>query len=747
MAVSRVQRVIISAFVVATSLLVGSANGQFNVLPGFGLPDSGGTKVEFDAEFKATADGALGELSVSAQLGPGWHIYSTTQEAGGPTPTSFTLKTPGIEIAGPFVADHKPEKIESAAFKKKNGDPVTEEYFHDKVTWTAPIRVADGTDVKQLSIDGTVKGQICKDGQGCIPLFSLDPTFSAKYAGTIEKVSGVVPAKTGQSNPPNQEAAAKSNNSNLIPSIEGIMALTPTQLTSGPYKPDGLHATIEGIVTPSTVRPGDTLQLSLTITPDEGWHVYGYKPVPPATAGSRPTIVGIQTAWPISKPMRDGSPVPSKLEPGEFYFSDQVTWTFDIAVPEDAEPKAYPLSGIIGLQTCTEVSCDPPFAASFSARINVGNESSGSSGLTFGKSSYSTVAKLLTAAGGKEPPAAPPASDVASRGSESDVEKGEPFDLSQISVEPVEKPILMVLLFAFVGGFVLNFMPCVLPVIGLKVMSFVNQAGQSRRKTILLNVWYASGMMAVFLVLATLTSVASLGWGQQFNYDGFTIPMLAIVFVMGLSFLGVWEIPLPGFASSGAAADLAEKEGYSGAFFKGVITTILATPCSGPGLATALAYCANKPPAIVYLVFSFVGLGMALPYLVIGAFPKLIRFIPKPGPWMDTFKQILGFVLLATVVYMFTLISQKNVIPTIAFIFGLWAACWWIGRVPISAEFVSKAKSWILATGFAAVIGYFAYAPKSVNENELAWQPFSLAKLNELAEAQQTVLVDFTADW
>jgi cytochrome c biogenesis protein CcdA/DsbC/DsbD-like thiol-disulfide interchange protein len=744
---SRIQRTVIHALVVAVAFSVGSAQAQFNVLPGFGLPDAGGSKVEFSAEFKATPDGNLGELSVTATLGSGWHIYSTTQEAGGPTPTSFLLKTPGIEIAGPFKPNHKPDRIESPAFKKKNGDPVTEEYFHDEVTWTVPIRIADGTNVQQLKIDGTVKGQICKDGQGCIPLFSLDPTFSAKFAGTVETVSGIE-STTGSatSNSTGAVAAKPPTDSNFIPSIDGIIALTPTQLTTGPYRTDGIHATIEGAITPSNAKPGDTVKLELTVSPDEGWHVYGYKPVPPPTLGSRPTVVGIQTDWPISKPMRTGTPVPSQIEPGESYFVEPVTWTFDISIPKDVDDGSYPLAGIIGLQTCTDASCDPPFAASFSTRINVGGTSSGTGDLTFGKSSYSTVAKLLKAADGKTLPDVSPVDDVVAQNPNADG-AGKPFDLSKINVVPVEKPILAVLAFAFVGGFILNFMPCVLPVIGLKVMSFVNQAGQSRRKTILLNVWYSAGMLSVFLVLATLTTVASLGWGQQFNYDGFTIPMLAIIFVMGLSFLGVWEIPIPGFASSGAAADLAQKEGYSGAFFKGVITTILATPCSGPGLATALAYCANKPPAIVYLVFTFVGLGMALPYLVIGAFPKLVRFIPKPGAWMDTFKQILGFVLLATVVYMFTLVSQKNVIPTIAFIFALWAACWWIGRVPISAGFTLKAKSWLYAAGFSAVIGYFAYAPKSENINELAWQPFSLSTLNDLAEAQQTVLVDFTADW
>jgi thiol:disulfide interchange protein len=293
-----------------------------------------------------------------------------------------------------------------------------------------------------------------------------------------------------------------------------------------------------------------------------------------------------------------------------------------------------------------------------------------------------------------------------------------------------------------------------LPVIGLKILSFVQQSGHDRKRILMFNVAYSLGLLSIFWVLATLTSAASLGisqrsldWGQQFNYDPFNITMLAVVFVMGLSFIGVWEIPIPGFAGSKAADDLAGREGYAGAFFKGIVTTLLATPCTGPGLATAIAYCVNKPPSTAYLVFSFAGLGMALPYLLIGAFPRLIRFLPKPGPWMETFKQSMGFVLLGTVVFLFTLLKPENVVPTIGFIFALWAACWWIGRVPHHATAFRKWQAWGVATAFAFFVGWLTFRYDGSTEYELEWQEFSLAKLHELSDSGATVLVDFTADW
>ena len=230
---------------------------------------------------------------------------------------------------------------------------------------------------------------------------------------------------------------------------------------------------------------------------------------------------------------------------------------------------------------------------------------------------------------------------------------------------------LFVVLTGFVGGLLLNFMPCVLPVIGLKLLSFLEQAGHSRRHALALNIWFSLGLIFVFVVLATLAVTLGFGWGQQFSFNGFNIALAAVVFTMGLSFLGVWDVPIPGFIGRGKAAELGAKEGALGAFAKGVLTTLLATPCSAPFLAPALTWAVIQPPAKTYAVFVAVGLGMASPYLLVGAFPRLIAFLPKPGEWMDTFKQIMGFVLLATVVFILTFLAWPLVVPTVGFLFAL----------------------------------------------------------------------------
>ena len=306
--------------------------------------------------------------------------------------------------------------------------------------------------------------------------------------------------------------------------------------------------------------------------------------------------------------------------------------------------------------------------------------------------------------------------------------------------------------FGLVGGLILNLMPCVLPVIGLKILGFVEQGGQSRARTLVLNIWYSLGLLAVFMVLAAVAVNLHLKWGQQFQSSAFVIVMCGVVFVMALSFLGVWEIPIPGFVGSGQSAKLAAKEGAAGAFAKGVLTTILATPCSGPYLGAVFSYALTQSPLVTYIVFASIGLGMASPYLLIGAFPALIRFLPKPGMWMETFKQLMGFILLATVVYLFSLLDKDLFVPVLALMFGLWAACWWIGRTPLTAELGRKLRAWGIGAGFAAVVGWFSLTvlvphPEVPHPAELDWQPYSEARLDRLLGQGKTVMVDITASW
>jgi thiol:disulfide interchange protein len=298
----------------------------------------------------------------------------------------------------------------------------------------------------------------------------------------------------------------------------------------------------------------------------------------------------------------------------------------------------------------------------------------------------------------------------------------------------------------FIAGLLLNLMPCVLPVIGLKIMSFASQAGEARGRVIALNLYFVAGLVSVFLALAALAAFLGMGWGEQFQRPEFSIVLASIVFVFALSFLGVWEIPIPGFVGSGKAMGAAQREGPIGAYLKGVLTTLLATPCSGPLIVPTLAWALNQPKPVIFATFASMGLGMGFPYLMISMFPRLINLLPKPGAWMDTFKQIMGFVLLATVVWIFSFLNADYFVPTLALLFSLWAACWWIGRTPLTAEASEKIKAYLSAGGFAALLGWFSFR-LLLPGVEVDWSEYTPQALANLRDRNVTVLVDFTADW
>ncbi|HTQ37947.1 MAG TPA: thioredoxin family protein [Pirellulales bacterium] len=425
----------------------------------------------------------------------------------------------------------------------------------------------------------------------------------------------------------------------------------------------------------------------------------------------------------------------------------RVTWSAPLEIAAGVNVAKLEIPGAVYAQVCAK-DCLPPTDYKFVARLATSKD-------------IESLKNQSTGPNNESPSKGPP--QGATENTQPSVAQNPSFNPSAPTamkgvVAAVEaapgKSLAAVLLSAFLGGVILNLMPCVLPVIGLKLLTFVEQSHQHRSRVFLLNVWYTLGLMSVFMVLATLACGASLGlrsenlsWGEQFSSTAFNIVMSGVVFVMALSFLGVWEIPIPGFVGSGLAAEAATHEGAAGAFAKGVLSTVLATPCSGPFLGPVFGFTLQQSPGVIYSIFAAIGLGMASPYLVIGAFPRLIRFLPKPGAWMDTFKQIMGFVLLGTVVFLFTFLNRDYVVPTFGMLIGLWAACWWIGRTPLTAEFAQKLKGWVQGGVIGAVAGYASFALLLPHASLLPWQPFSAEALAKYRAEGKTVMVDFTADW
>lgn len=546
-------------------------------------------------------------------------------------------------------------------------------------------------------------------------------------------------------------------------------------------------------------------RLYVTATMKEGWYVYSITQPPGGPIATKITLDETD-AVKLAGPFRPSPKPKKKVEP---IFDDlvvethsgTVTWYAPIELAPGVDPQKLKIPGEVRAQPCEANRCLPPQSFAFTASLGPGVK-------VVEQAEEETPAEGAGAAAGSprrpspggDPPrqqtgAVRPAPGTAEESGSrlpwrpyttfESFERllGPAFDADQLERNVREglgtTPLGVIIVFGLVGGLILNLMPCVLPVIGLKVLSFVEQSGHDRKRALMLNLWYSAGLMSVFLLLAALAAFLQLGWGSLFSYAGFNIVLAAVVFAMGLSFLGVWEIPIPGFIGSGKTAELAQKEGFSGAFAKGVVTTVLATPCTGPLMGTALAWAVRQPPAHIFAVFGSVGLGMASPYLLIGVFPSLVKFLPKPGEWMETFKKVMGFVLLGTVVFILTFLQWSYVVPTIGLLFAIWAACWWMGRTPGWAEMPVRARSWLEAAAFVGIAwlvlfpgidevvsGRFAFPglhdvtssrfeEKLEKERQfylerLRSEGYELVKTDTPTDAPgapKTVLVDITADW
>ncbi|HID74590.1 MAG TPA: hypothetical protein EYP56_01185 [Planctomycetaceae bacterium] len=506
---------------------------------------------------------------------------------------------------------------------------------------------------------------------------------------------------------------------------------------------------------PAGGQPG---RLFITAVIQDNWHIYSLTQPPGGPVASKIELEP-SPAYKLIGPFRAYPPPEKKVEP---LFDNlvveghqgRVTWHAPIELAPGVRAASLRIRGRVRAQPCDPNSCLPPQYFPFEAALGPGVPLP-----------ESELAMAAAAPSREAPSRAGGASSVATEQPQATPR----FDPGQVEpVEAVEVTTLAAaLLFAFGGGLILNVMPCVLPVIGLKILSFFSQAGENRTRAFLLNVWYSLGLLSVFLVLAAL----GVGLSQMFTERLFGIIMSSVVFVMALSLMGLWELQLPSFLGSGAAQQISQQEGAVGAFFKGIVTTLLAIPCGAPLLSPALKWADEQvragAPGNVYLAFAMIGVGMASPYLVIGAFPELLRFLPKPGQWMETFQKAMGYLLLVAVVWILYFLPMEDVVPTIALLFALWMACWLIGRLPLTASRRAKTTSWILATTVVVVTALVSFFPlrsamrnrleklvaaefhadDSDQKTHLPWQPFDRAVFDQLVAANKTVLIDFTADW
>jgi thiol:disulfide interchange protein DsbD len=318
---------------------------------------------------------------------------------------------------------------------------------------------------------------------------------------------------------------------------------------------------------------------------------------------------------------------------------------------------------------------------------------------------------------------------------------------------PQDQPNLaMALLLALLGGLILNLMPCVFPVLSIKAISLIEARAKVARRQRAHALAYTAGVLATFgglagLLLALRSGGAAIGWGFQLQQPVFVAALAYLFFAMGLSLSGVVQF---GTRLMGVGQGLAADKGYRGSFFSGVLAVAVASPCTAPLMGTALGYALVQPAALAMLVFLALGLGLALPFMLIGFFPQLGARLPRPGAWMETFKQVMAFPLYISVVWLLWVLGGITDRTGMAYaMLGLVCIAFalWLWHKPGRAALLLRVAALLAALGALSTPEVRTVSSAAAVARPGAAEPWSEQRVAELRAQGRTVFVDFTADW
>ncbi|HEV2844464.1 MAG TPA: thioredoxin family protein [Thermoanaerobaculia bacterium] len=497
---------------------------------------------------------------------------------------------------------------------------------------------------------------------------------------------------------------------------------------------------------------GGPAKVAALVTIDPGWHVNSHKPTFEYLI---PTVLDLELpeGWPretVQYPPGEMQTFSFEKQPLAVY-DGSVVFLANLAVPAGTTEGTYPVRASLRFQACNDSQCLPPVTAEAEIQLTVGPGGKPQNSDLFTKSAAVAAPPVP---GGEDVPA--PAVEPAA-----DEEKAAAAPASPGGKGP-RGGLAGILLLAVLGGLILNAMPCVLPVLSLKVFGLVRSAGHGRAEVTRGALATSAGILASFLTLA-LAAVAAraagaaVGWGVQFQRPGFVAFLAVIVILFCLNLWGLFEIPLPQrLARLGGTGP---REGAAGHFFSGLFATLMATPCSAPFLGTAISFALSQSSPVVFAVFMALGLGMALPYLLIAVAPGIARLLPRPGAWMETVRGVMGFLLAASAVWLFYVLSSQVAPEKLAAIqLGLLgiALFTWIGhRIARSRAFRGVAAAGVLAavavTLFTAAgnPGQATSGPRTAAKSagHIDWVEFDRSRAESLASDGQLVFVDVTADW
>ncbi|HEX2222978.1 MAG TPA: protein-disulfide reductase DsbD domain-containing protein, partial [Thermoanaerobaculia bacterium] len=493
---------------------------------------------------------------------------------------------------------------------------------------------------------------------------------------------------------------------------------------------------------------GSTVRIAALVKIDEGWHVNSDKPTFEYLI---PTVLDLQppAGWGDEKvqyPQAEMQAFKFSMNEPLSVFDGEVVIFAELQVPAGTPAGVHPLKATLDYQACNDSQCLPPVTTEAELTLHIGEGG-----------------KPVESAAFNAPPTGPPSNTPPAA--------AEPAPAAQSAAEPAAAPaetsLLWMLLLGLVGGLILNAMPCVLPVLSLKVFGLVKSAGHGRREVTRGTLATSAGILVSFWALALIAVLVraaggAVGWGIQFQHPGFVAFLAVVVVLFCLNLWGLFEITLPQrFAQVGGAS---YREGISGHFFSGLFATLMATPCSAPFLGTAIGFALSQQALQVFAVFTAIGLGMALPYLTLAVAPGAARFLPRPGAWMETMRGIMGFLLAASAVWLFYVLAAQVPPERVAglqlALLGLALFTWLRHRGPAGAGF-RRAAALGMAVAVAAVLGVASWQRAEGTAQAagartggsakaaalIPWEDFDRAKAESLASEGNLVFVDVTADW
>jgi thiol:disulfide interchange protein DsbD len=509
---------------------------------------------------------------------------------------------------------------------------------------------------------------------------------------------------------------------------------------------------------PAQISPGQRIWLAVTVRLEPGWHIYGN---PKGPGPGLPTTLRV-TSLPETIQAEAARFLPAKKLTESELGPDEWVWTYSrettiylpLDLTNDVRPGHHPVKLELMAALCSEGQC-VPYKTDLTATLTV----------VSGPELESRIPpKVIDEIQRARIPGQETAQQIVPLLIQPLVPTSEtpdsPAEIPQIRPRPVHRSLevgslFKAAIFALLAGFILNFMPCVLPVVSLKILGFIEQAQGSKRRVALMGLSFSGGILTVFLVLAGLASFAGYGWGELFQKQSFLVAMIALVFSMSLCLFGLFQLPIPSFASSAGAVSV-QRQGYWESFYKGTLATFLATPCSGPLLGGAMAWTLRQPPTQIFLVFTCLGAGMAAPYVAISFFPVTLRWLPKPGNWLIHFERLMGFALLATVLYLLSILSDTVRIWVVVFCFFLALGFYIWGQmtslsdsthrrllVRLLAVLIMGAGTWLSLK----ILPSMTQQSPVGSEESLQWQSYTDMKLLQAARDNRWAVIDFTADW